>query len=103
MDVIVPKLGYKNTPNDPKFFWKWIDGMPILVMSQSDDICWCGPPNIFVGLTNAVWVGRVSQSLFYRSVLVQIVVTLFVSSDIDPDEWFVRADFNFNLYLFFSL
>ena len=54
VDVIVPKLRYKNTPYDPKFFCKWIDVMPILVMFQSDDFCWCEPPNIFVGLTNAV-------------------------------------------------
>ena len=32
VDAIVFKLGYKNTPYDPKFFYKWIDGMPILSM-----------------------------------------------------------------------
>ena len=32
VDVIILKLGYKNTPYDPMFFCKWIDGMPILVM-----------------------------------------------------------------------
>ena len=46
VDVIVLKLGYKNTPYDPKFFCKWIDGMPILVMFHSDDFRWCGPPNM---------------------------------------------------------
>ena len=39
VDVIVLKLGYKNTPYDP-------DGMPILVMFHSDDFRWCGPPNM---------------------------------------------------------
>ena len=42
MNIIVLKLGYKNTPYDPKFFCKWIDGLPILAYS-SDDFCWCGP------------------------------------------------------------
>ena len=46
VDVIVLKLGYKNTPYDPKLFCKWIDGMPILVMFHSDDFRWCGPPNM---------------------------------------------------------
>ena len=46
VDVIVLKLGYKNTPYDPKFFCKWIDGMPILVMFHSDDFRWYGPPNM---------------------------------------------------------
>ena len=37
VNVIVLKLGYKNTPYDPKFFCKWIDGMPALVIFHSDD------------------------------------------------------------------
>ena len=37
VDAIVFKLGYKKTPYDPKFFYKWIDGMPILVIFYSDD------------------------------------------------------------------
>ena len=36
VDVIVFKLGYKNTPYDPKFFCQWIDGM--LVMSCSSHV-----------------------------------------------------------------
>ena len=31
VDAIVLKLGFKNTPYDPKFFCKWIDGMPVSV------------------------------------------------------------------------
>ena len=27
VNAIVLKLGYKNTPYDPKFFCKWIGGM----------------------------------------------------------------------------
>ena len=46
VDAIVLKLGYKNTPYDPKFFCKWIDGMPILVVFHSDDFRWCGPPHL---------------------------------------------------------
>ena len=51
VDVIVLKLRYKNIPYDPKFFCKWIDGMPILVMFHSDDSQY------------AFRVGRVSSSL----------------------------------------
>ena len=39
-------LGYKNTPYDPKFFIKWIGGMPIMVIFHSDDFRWCGPPHM---------------------------------------------------------
>ena len=42
VDAIVFKLGYKNTPDDPK----WIGGMPILVIFYSDDIRWCGPTHL---------------------------------------------------------
>ena len=35
-----------STPCDPKFFVKWIKGMPILVMFHSDDFRWCGPPDM---------------------------------------------------------
>ena len=31
-NAIVLKLGYKNTPYDPRFSFKWIGGMPILVV-----------------------------------------------------------------------
>ena len=46
VDSIVLKLGYKNTPYDPKFFIKWIGGMPIMVIFHSDDFRWCGPPHM---------------------------------------------------------
>ena len=46
VDVNVLKLGYKNTPYDLRFFCKWIDGMPILVMFHSDDFRRCGPSNM---------------------------------------------------------
>ena len=35
VDAIVKALGYMSTPYDPKFFVKWIEGMPILVMFHS--------------------------------------------------------------------
>ena len=46
VDVSVLKLSYKNTPYVPKFFCKWIDGIPILVMFHSDDFRWIGPRNM---------------------------------------------------------
>ena len=35
-----------STPYDPKFFVKWIKGMPILVIFHRDDFRWCGPPDL---------------------------------------------------------
>ena len=46
VDAIVLGLGYKNTPYDPKFFVKWIDGWPILVVFHSDDFRWSGPKHL---------------------------------------------------------
>ena len=46
VDVIVLSLGYMNTPFDLKFFYKWIDGFPMLLMFHSDDFRWCGPPHL---------------------------------------------------------
>ena len=46
VDLIVGKCGYKSTHYDPKFFCKWIGGMPILVMFHSDDFRWSGPPHL---------------------------------------------------------
>ena len=46
VDVIVLSMGYMNTPYDPKFFVKWFDGMPMLLMFHSDDFRWCGPRNM---------------------------------------------------------
>ena len=46
VDAIVKALGYMSTPYDPKFFVKWREGMPILVMFHSDDFRWCGPPDM---------------------------------------------------------
>ena len=46
VDAIVTSLGYKSTPFDPRFFRKWIEGRPILLMVHSDDFRWCGPSNM---------------------------------------------------------
>ena len=46
VDAIVTSLGYKSTPFDPKFFCKWIEGRPILLMFHSDDFRGCGPSNM---------------------------------------------------------
>ena len=46
VDAIVAALGYVSTPYAPKFFVKWINGMPILVIFHSDDFRWCDPPDM---------------------------------------------------------
>jgi hypothetical protein len=43
-DKCMRESGYKNTPWDPKFFYKWIKGKPIIANAHSDDFRWFGPP-----------------------------------------------------------
>ena len=72
------KLGYKNTPYDPKFFCKWIDGMPILVVFHSDDFRWCGPPHLLAewdALVAAVEASRYKVKDCTREPFVGINVT----------------------------
>ena len=45
-DKCLRECGYKNTPWDPKFFFKWIKGKPIIVIAHSDDFRWFGPPEL---------------------------------------------------------
>jgi hypothetical protein len=40
------ECGYKNTPCDPKFFFKWIKGKPTVVIAHSGDLRWFGPPDL---------------------------------------------------------
>ena len=41
-DKCVMECGYKNTPWDLKFFYKWIDGRICLLIAHSDDFRWFG-------------------------------------------------------------
>ena len=45
-DKCVTKCGYKNTPWDPKLFYKWKDEKPLIIMAHSDDFRWFGPDNM---------------------------------------------------------
>jgi Reverse transcriptase (RNA-dependent DNA polymerase) len=45
-DKCLKEAGYKNTPWDPKFFFKWMKGKPIIVIAHSDDFRWFGPPEL---------------------------------------------------------
>ena len=45
-DKCVKECGYINTPYDQKFFIKWVDSKPIIVIAHSDDFRWFGPPNM---------------------------------------------------------
>jgi hypothetical protein len=45
-DKYLRECGYKNTSWDPKFFFKWIKGKPIIVIAHSDDFRWFGPPDL---------------------------------------------------------
>ena len=42
-DKCLREYNYKNTPWDPKFFFKWINNKPIIVIAHSDDFRWFGP------------------------------------------------------------
>ena len=46
VDKIVFSCGYINTVYDPKFFIKWVEGMPILLMFHSDDFRWSGSKDV---------------------------------------------------------
>ena len=41
-DKCVTKCGYKNTPWDPKLFYKWINDKPLLIIAHIDDFRWFG-------------------------------------------------------------
>lgn len=41
-DKCVFECGYKNTPWDLKFFYKWVNDKPILLIAHSDDFRWFG-------------------------------------------------------------
>ena len=41
-DKCVSECGYMNTPWDLKFFYKWVDNLPILLIVHSDDFRWFG-------------------------------------------------------------
>lgn len=45
-DKIIFECGYKNTPWDLKFFYKWIKGKPLLIIAHSDDFRWFGPADL---------------------------------------------------------
>lgn len=44
-DKCVKECGYTNTPWDLKFFIKWKDGKPMLLIAHSDDFRWFGDKN----------------------------------------------------------
>ena len=45
-DKCVLACGYKNTPWDPKLFYKWINNQPLIIMAHSDDFRWFGPQDM---------------------------------------------------------
>ena len=81
VDAIVLKLGYKNTPYDLKFFCKWIDGMPILVVIHSDDFRWCGPPHLL-----AEWDSLVAAFEASRYKVKDCAKEPFVGINVTSDE-----------------
>ena len=42
-DKCVRECGYENTPWDLKFFFKWVQGQPLILIAHSDDFRWFGP------------------------------------------------------------
>jgi hypothetical protein len=45
-DKCVKECGYTNTPWDLKLFFKWVNGLPLLLIAHSDDFRWFGPPTM---------------------------------------------------------
>jgi hypothetical protein len=45
-DKCLRECGYENTPWDPKFFFKWVNDKPIIVIAHSDDFRWFGPDDL---------------------------------------------------------
>ena len=45
-DKCVKECGYENTPWDLKFFFKWVNGKPLLLIAHSDDFRWFGPQDM---------------------------------------------------------
>ena len=45
-DKCLRECGYENTPWDPKFFFKWVNIKPIIVIAHSDDFRWFGPDDL---------------------------------------------------------
>ena len=45
-DKCVTQCGYKNTPWDPKLFFKWKEEKLLIIMAHSDDFRWFGPNNM---------------------------------------------------------
>jgi hypothetical protein len=45
-DKVIHECGYNNTPYDHKFFYKWIQGKPLLIIAHSDDFRWFGPAEL---------------------------------------------------------
>ena len=82
VDLIVAKCGYKSTSYDPKFFCKWIDGMPILVIFHSDDFRWSGPPHLLAewdALVAAFEAARYKVKGYTKEPFVGINVTSLVT------------------------
>jgi hypothetical protein len=42
----VKEYGYNNTQWDLKLFFKWVKGLPLLLIAHSGDFRWFGPPTI---------------------------------------------------------
>jgi hypothetical protein len=45
-DKVIHECGYRNTPWDPKYFFKWMRGRPLLIIAHSDDFRWFGPAEL---------------------------------------------------------
>lgn len=50
-DAIIFQLGNYNTPHDSRFFYTWIDGMPIPVILNIDDFKWFKPRSSLRGIS----------------------------------------------------
>ena len=84
-DKCLRESGYDNTPWDPKFFYKWIKGLPIIVIAHSDDFRWFGPPEYL-----SEWDDLVATFNKYKYEVTDATNKEFVGIHIYHDE-----DFNY--------
>ena len=86
-DKCVKECGYQNTPWDHKFFYKWKNGKPILLIAHSDDFRWFGDESEI-----SEWKLLVNTFEKHKYKVTDVSTNEFVGINITRDE-------NFNYFM----